>query len=98
RSGPAGERATRIAMRLGSSRASSNGNLRSSVPRRVGRSGAEWNSQPGVPVLLLVVQRWIVALRANWAVLLAIGVAASLCACSPSDRSAAESRDALLAA
>jgi hypothetical protein len=26
-----------------------------------------------------------VALRANWAVLLAIGVVASLCACSPSD-------------
>ena len=32
------------------------------------------------------------ALRGSWAVLLAIGVAASLCACSPSDRPAAESR------
>jgi hypothetical protein len=33
-----------------------------------------------------------VALRASWTVLLAIGVAASLGACSPSDRSAAGSR------
>ncbi|TMK09458.1 MAG: hypothetical protein E6G72_11545 [Alphaproteobacteria bacterium] len=32
------------------------------------------------------------ALRANWAVLLAIGVAASLCACSPSDRPTAGGR------
>jgi hypothetical protein len=33
-----------------------------------------------------------VALRANWAVLLAIGVAASLCACSPSGRPTAGGR------
>lgn len=32
------------------------------------------------------------ALRASWAVLLAIGVAASLCGCSPSDRAAAGNR------
>jgi hypothetical protein len=41
------------------------------------------------PFFSIVAQRWIVALRASWAVLLAIGVAASLCACS--DRPAAES-------
>jgi hypothetical protein len=38
-----------------------------------------------------------VALRVSWAVLLAIGVAASLCACSPLDRPATESRAAFLA-
>ncbi|HEY4471326.1 MAG TPA: hypothetical protein VGN21_09155 [Stellaceae bacterium] len=37
------------------------------------------------------------ALRTSWAVLLAVGVAGSLCACSPSDRPATQGRVAPLA-
>jgi hypothetical protein len=79
-------------MRLVSSRASSNGNLRSSVPHRVGGSRADGTVVEKFPFFSIVTQRWIVALRASWALLSAIGVAASLCACAPSDRSAAGSR------
>ena len=37
------------------------------------------------------------ALQTSWAVLLAVGVAGSLCACSPSDRPATQGRVAPLA-